>query len=73
MSKYIINRNVDSRGNNEIHNLNSYPSCGHLPKPENQVLLGNFSTDKQALEYAKKNGWKNADGCYYCCKDAHTK
>lgn len=73
MAKYIINKNTDANGNNEIHNLDKFPSCGHLPMVENREVLGNFQTDKEALSHAKKMGWKNADGCYFCCESIHTK
>lgn len=73
MAEYIINKNKDNQGNNEIHNISKVPSCQHLPIPANRVSLGFRSSDKEALSYAKQIGWKNADGCFHCCKDAHTK
>lgn len=67
MTYYIINKNEDNKGNNEIHNT----SCGHLPLAQNQVSLGWQNDAKSAVSYAKSIGWKNADGCYYCCEEAH--
>lgn len=67
MAYYIINRNPDSNGRNEVHTT----SCGHLPLFKNQVSLGWHSDAVAAVAYAKRLGWKNADGCYYCCEKAH--
>lgn len=67
MPNYIINKNEDSNGFNEVHDI----SCGHLPLIQNQVSIGWHSDAKSAVSYAKINGWKHADGCYYCCEEAH--
>lgn len=67
MSNYIINKNQDSKGYNEVHTT----SCTHLPEVKNQVALGWFTDAKSAVAYAKSNGYPTADGCYYCCADAH--
>lgn len=66
---YIINKNKDSNGNNEIHNKTN--GCSYMPNILNQVSLGWCSTDDDALEKAKAMGYTNADGCYYCCPNAH--
>ncbi len=73
MAKYIINKNKDENGKNEIHNLNANISISHLPLQKNQMELGFFDSDIKALNYAKQNGWENADGCKYCCPSIHTK
>lgn len=67
MPKYIINKNEDVKGYNEVHET----SCNHLPAVNNQVSLGYHADAKSAVSYAKLTGYKNADGCYYCCNDAH--
>ena len=67
MNYYIINKNTDNNGNNEVHTS----ECTHLPSIFNQVSLGYFSNGKDAVAYAKKNGYPNADGCYYCANEAH--
>lgn len=67
MSNYIINKNVDNKGYNEVRKL----SCMHLPASCNRILLGTFSNEVQAVNYAKKIGYYNADGCYFCCPLAH--
>ena len=68
MNHYIINKNADSKGYNEVHTT----SCDHLPASENQVDLGYHVDSVSAVAYAKLSGWKNADGCYHCCREAHT-
>lgn len=67
MVHYIINKNKDSKGYNEVHQT----TCSHLPETKNQIQLGWFPNATSAVSYAKKNGYPNADGCYYCCTAAH--
>ena len=67
MAYYIINKNTDNNGRNEGHNT----SCEYLPLPQNQVSLGLNTSASAAVAYAKSIGWNNADGCYYCCNEAH--
>ena len=67
MSYYIINKNKDNHGYNEVHK----DHCVRLPEVQNRVSLGHFSSDGQAVAYARNNGYPNADGCYYCCSSAH--
>ena len=68
MNHYLINKNADEKGRNEIHKTNI---CSHLPDPKNRENLGWFSSDEDALKHAKGNGYPNADGCYYCCEEIH--
>ncbi len=67
MPNYIINRNKDDNGYNEIHDT----TCKHLPALQNQVNLGWYLNSKEALSAAKTLGWKDADGCYHCCNEIH--
>jgi len=67
MPNYIINKNQDDNNRNEVHTT----SCNHLPLAKNQASLGSHPDAKSAVSYAKLLGWKNADGCYYCCNEAH--
>ncbi len=67
MEQYIINKNEDDKGNNEIHMI----SCNHLPDIKNQVFIGQYDNKISALVNAKLRGWKNADGCFYCCEEIH--
>lgn len=68
MYHYLINKNKDENGRNEIHKTNI---CGHLPALQNRVNLGYFSADDEALRYARRIGYSDADGCYYCCEEIH--
>ena len=67
MNNYIINKNSDENGRNEVHTT----TCNHLPLSQNQYALGMHSDAKAAVAFAKLLGWKSADGCYYCCNEAH--
>ena len=68
MPNYIINKNSDEKGFNEVHNT---AICSHLPEIYNQVDLGQHTDENAAVDYAKRIGWRNADGCKYCCPNAH--
>ena len=63
---YIVNKNKDSKGYNEVH----ITTCAYRPDEQNQYPLGWHDNAKQAVTYAKSIGY-SADGCYYCCPDAH--
>lgn len=52
----------------EIHKS----TCSYLPVT-NRSTLGNFDYPSEAVSYAKRQGYNNADGCYYCCNQSHTK
>ncbi len=67
MPYYLINRQADEHNLNEVHQT----TCPWKPAAINQVNLGYFPSNKAAVEYAKSIGWKNADGCWHCCRDAH--
>ncbi len=68
MPNYIINVNEDEKGYNEVHNETT---CSHLPATYNRKTLGNFSNEIDAVSYAKRIGYTNADGCAHCCPLAH--
>lgn len=67
MIQYIINKNTDEKGFNEVHTT----KCGYKPYPSNQVDIGLHIDEISAVNYAKSIGWYNADGCKYCCPKAH--
>ena len=67
MANYVLNKNSDSNGRNEVHTT----TCSYVPLLQNQVSLGWHTNGVSAVNYAKSIGWKNSDGCYYCCKEAH--
>ena len=65
---YYINLNTTNPGNhNEVHTEN----CRYLPAARNRDYLGSFSNARAAVQYAKSIGYPNADGCFYCCREAH--
>ncbi len=66
MPQYIINKNQDDKGYNEVHKQD----CLFLPEEKNRASLGTFADEIQAVNYAKSIGY-NADGCYHCCPKAH--
>jgi hypothetical protein len=68
MKYYIINKNKDDNGNNEVHTSD----CYYKPAKSNQEDLGWFNNEVEAKNYAKQHGWPDADGCYFCCRNAHT-
>ena len=72
MPQYIVNRNKQSNGDNEVH---KYPRAlcpsPHYPAPSNQVNLGIHSYCRGAVEKAKRAGY-NANGCAYCSPQCHT-
>lgn len=65
--RYCMNKNSQSNGDHEVHTEN----CDKLPKPENQLDLGNFDNCQDAVREAKKYD-SEADGCFYCCRPCHT-
>ena len=66
MDKFIINVNAQANGVYEVHNASK--ACEHLPKAENQNLLGFFATSELAIKRAKIN-WprEKIKGCVCCC------
>ena len=71
MANFIINRNTQPNGDNEVHNTST--GCLHMPAPENQINLGSHSSCHGAVAQAKQQ-WPNnrINGCYYCCNPCHT-
>jgi hypothetical protein len=70
MAKYYANSNAQPTGEHEVHK----EGCFYLPAPENRVYLGDFNNCEDAVKEAKKKYGNNAaDGCYYCCRECHTK
>ncbi len=73
MPYYIVNKNAQSNGDNEVH-VTPRSSCSSplYPNPENQVHLGYHSTCHGAVQAAKNLGYRRANGCYYCANACHT-
>jgi len=67
MAKYYVNKNEQSNGDHEVHQI----GCSWLPDDENRVALGDFNNCYAALSVAKEK-FDQVNGCYYCSKDCHT-
>ena len=68
MKKYYINHNTKNpNGNNEVHT----EDCTYRPSLTNCTCLGYFANGIEAVTAAKAKGYSKADGCIYCCPEAH--
>ena len=65
---YYVNKNAQTTGEHEVHQS----GCFWLPDIANRIYLGNFANAKDAVKAAKIY-YGNVDGCYHCCKEAHTR
>ncbi len=70
MPKFIVNREAQSTGEHEVHNIDA--GCNHLPSLQNQRALGTFPSCHGAITEARKH-YNNVDGCYYCSPACHSK
>lgn len=68
IKKYYVNKNSNTTGEHEVHN----EECKVLPNDYNRIDLGYHSNSNDALIKAKTL-YNNVDGCFYCCKEIHTK
>ena len=69
MDAYCVNRNAQSSGEREVHNIST--NCSFLPAPENRVDLGQHSSCESAITAAQAI-YDLVDGCAYCAADCHT-
>lgn len=69
LKHYYLNTNTSTNPNynNEVHS----ETCPKMPYPANRVYLGLFANGREAVAAAIRKGYRNADGCYYCCPEAH--
>ncbi|TPD62728.1 hypothetical protein FIV46_01225 [Emcibacter nanhaiensis] len=68
MARYYVNENAQSGGEHEVHR----GDCSWLPKRENRIYLGDFSSCHPAISAARAH-FLNVDGCAHCCPACHTK
>lgn len=68
MAFYIVNKNAQPTGEHEVHISN----CEHEPDPQNRVSLGYHSNCRYAILEAERH-YSNVDGCFYCCRECHTR
>lgn len=64
---YYVNTNAQTDGTHEVHRSD----CSWLPDTENRLCLGSFNNGNEAVKAAKKY-YRDVDGCFYCCREAHT-
>jgi predicted ATPase len=71
MPRFILNRNTQLNGDNEVHNIDAAIHC--LPLYLNQIDLGYHSSCYDAVRYAKSiHGNMRINGCAYCANSCHT-
>ncbi len=68
MFTYYINKTKDSNGKNEVHKS----TCYWLRIANSTQTLGEFNNGIEAVGYAQKIGYPDADGCKNCAPEAHT-
>lgn len=72
MPRYIMNKNAQSTGEHEVHNLDAV--CRNLPMPINSIDLGSHLYCQGAISYAKSMyPGKIIDGCAFCAPQCHTR
>lgn len=72
MPNFIVNKNAQSDGYHEVHNLDA--GCSFLPLPQNQISLGYHHDCTSAIRDAKARYPTHLfDGCYYCTPNCHTR
>ena len=72
MPRYILNKNTQSTGENEIHNADA--GCSFMPLSHNQIDLGFHVNCQSAIATAKRmHPSKVIDGCASCTPACHTR
>ncbi len=69
MANYCVNKNAQSNGDHEVHNLGA--GCSYLPDPPNRLALGNHSNCTTAVQKAKQT-YPRSNGCAFCAAACHT-
>lgn len=69
MPDYCVNRQAQSNGDHEVHDLSSTKRC--LPDPVNRIALGWHASCTSAVEAAKRQ-YSQVNGCFYCAPACHT-
>lgn len=67
LHKYYVNNSAQPNGDHEVHEEH----CTYLEMAHDVKYLGMFENGIQAVAHARKF-YAKADGCYFCCKEAHT-
>jgi hypothetical protein len=69
-------RQYDDKGK-LYYEVHLYPKANctspDYPTVDRQARIGSLNNGKAALARAEAMGYKQADGCYYCCRECHKK
>lgn len=68
MAQYCVNKNGQSNGDHEVHNL---ATCTVLPNSDNRLALGEHVTCRTAVTKAKEI-YSQSNGCATCSPSCHT-
>lgn len=68
MARYYVNKNAQDNGDHEVH----VETCDRLPKPNNRIDLGIFSSCHGAVKKAKEEHYRQSNGCKFCSYECHT-
>lgn len=66
--RFYVNKKAQSGGEHEVHKA----TCYKLPDAENRQYLGEFSRSQDAVRAARKY-YSQVDGCFWCCRESHTR
>lgn len=66
MPRYCMSLEKDEHGDNEVHK----EGCEWTPIKNRD--LGTHPSCKEAVALAIVLGFKDANGCYHCCRDCHS-
>ena len=69
MPNFCVNKNSQSNGDHEVHNLTT--GCSYMPDPGNRLHLGEHASCRPAVTEAKKT-YSQSNGCFYCAKECNT-
>lgn len=70
MAHYCVNKNSQSTGEHEVHNVTA--RCDRLPDPSNRLSLGDHQNCHTAVQKARQT-YSKVDGCYYCSNACHSR
>ena len=70
MPTYCVNKNAQSNGDHEVHDL-TIGACNRLPDYGNRLDLGYHPNCQSAVRQSKITYWKS-NGCWYCCPACNT-
>ncbi len=71
MPNYCVNRNAQTNGDHEVHDLAAGIAQRCLPDASNQLSLGLHATCQSAVS-AAKGYYPQSNGCAHCAPACHT-